>query len=204
LPKDSNPDGASFLDKGLGQVLGKAEENGKFKVPTLRNIALTGPYMHNGYFKTLRGVVDFYNSRDIKPVCANPMTSENDAHRQACWPPAETSANINQYGIGNLRLNANEVDDLVAFLGTLSDGYWQSPALRECLFNWAEGIYADFLSPAGAASQTLAPYVYRYYRNSNVYIGVSSDNNHVYYLGQSGGLQDLVDLSNWTNTAGCP
>lgn len=55
------------MDKGLGGAVKKREEDGKFKVPTLRNIALTAPYMHNGYFKTLRGVVAFYNDRDVRP-----------------------------------------------------------------------------------------------------------------------------------------
>jgi len=203
LPAEFNPDGLNFVDQGLGQVLGRHEQDGQFKVPTLRNIALTAPYMHNGYFKTLRGVVDFYNTRDVKPACQYPMTTEGDALRQACWPQVETPANVNREELGNLRLSASEVDDLVAFLGTLSDGYWQSPALRECLFNWAEGAYAGLFAPAGAASQTQAPYTYRYYKDTQAYVGVSADSNQVYYQGPDGVLQDVGDLPAWLGKAGC-
>jgi cytochrome c peroxidase len=48
-----NPAGLAFVDRGLGAVVKDAAHDGKFRVPTLRNVALTGPYMHNGVFKTL-------------------------------------------------------------------------------------------------------------------------------------------------------
>jgi cytochrome c peroxidase len=82
--------------------------DGKFRVPTLRNVALTGPYMHNGVFKTLFQVVAFYNTRDV-----------------ARWPAPEVPANVNREELGNLRLSNQEVEDLVAFLRTLTDG-WKS------------------------------------------------------------------------------
>ncbi|MEM7029083.1 MAG: cytochrome c peroxidase [Chloroflexota bacterium] len=50
-----------FADNGLGDVTGDPDDNGKFKVPSLRNVALTGPYMHDGRFNTLEEVIDFYN-----------------------------------------------------------------------------------------------------------------------------------------------
>ena len=50
-----------FTDKGLGGVTGKATDNGKFRAPTLRNITLTAPYMHDGRFQTLEEVIDHYN-----------------------------------------------------------------------------------------------------------------------------------------------
>lgn len=49
------------LDSGLEAVTGKSEDKGKFKAPTLRNIALTAPYMHDGRFNTLEEVLDHYN-----------------------------------------------------------------------------------------------------------------------------------------------
>jgi cytochrome c peroxidase len=101
-----NPAGAAWVDHGLGGVLGLASEDGKFKVPTLRNIALTAPYMHNGYFTDLRSVVNFYNTRDVAP-----------------WPAPEVADTVNHEELGNLGLNEQEVEDLVAFLYTLSDGY---------------------------------------------------------------------------------
>lgn len=123
LPKAYNPDGWSFVDKGLGGALGLATENGKFKVPTLRNIAVTGPYMHNGYFRTLKGVVDFYNTRDVKRACRSPWTTEAVAKGLNCWPAAEVADNVNADELGNLGLSDREVDDIVAFLRTLTDGW---------------------------------------------------------------------------------
>lgn len=52
--------GVSFQDEGLGAVTGKAEDRGKFRTPTLRNVALTAPYMHDGSKRTLYDVVEFY------------------------------------------------------------------------------------------------------------------------------------------------
>ncbi len=51
----------SYKDAGRGAITGKPADYGKFKVPTLRNIALTAPYMHDGRFKTLEQVIDFYS-----------------------------------------------------------------------------------------------------------------------------------------------
>jgi cytochrome c peroxidase len=123
LPPELNPDGFDFVDKGLGAFVKDSAQNGKFKVPSLRNIARTAPYMHNGYFKTLRGVVDFYNSRDIKPACKDPLTPEAQALADGCWPAAEVAENVNHAELGDLGLTDREVDDLVAFLRTLTDGY---------------------------------------------------------------------------------
>ena len=106
LAREFNPDGIHFVDLGLGGVINKNSENGKFKVPSLRNIAKTSPYLHNGIFKTIRQVVVFYNTRDVGP-----------------WPPPEFSPNINRDELGDLNLSEQEVDDIVAFLLTLTDGY---------------------------------------------------------------------------------
>ena len=76
-------------------------------------------------------------------------------------------------------------------------------AAAECLFNWAEKNYPSLFGPAGALTQNSAPYTYRYYTNTRSYLGVSSDNNHVYYLGSDGSLQDEGDLSGWLTTSGC-
>lgn len=56
--------GKDLKDKGLAGITGKAEDEGKFKVPGLRNIIKTAPYMHNGMFKTLREVIEYYNNPD--------------------------------------------------------------------------------------------------------------------------------------------
>jgi len=127
MPAQHNPDGLNFVDIGLGNVVLRPYVRGQFKAPTLRNIAVTGPYMHNGYFKTLKGVVDFYNTRDVRPTCTDPFTPEAKAQRQGCWPVAESPDTLNLVDMGNLGLSAQDVDDIVAFLGTLTDG-WTPPA----------------------------------------------------------------------------
>lgn len=101
---------ANDVDLGLGGALNDSAEDGKFKVPTLRNVAKTAPYGHNGYFATLDDIVDFYNTRD-----------------DGSWPDPEVAANMNELELGNLGLTEEEVDAIVAFLITLSDG------LVECL-----------------------------------------------------------------------
>ncbi len=107
MPPEYNPDGDKFIDRGLGPIVGKPSEDGKFKVPTLRNIGKTAPYMHNGAFVTLREVVEFYNTRDVKPQLG----------------PPEVAENVNTTDLGNLLLNEQDVDDLIAFMMTLTDGY---------------------------------------------------------------------------------
>ena len=118
--KQFNPQGARFVDKGLGGFVKQRAEDGKFKVPTLRNIAKTAPYMHNGYFRTLRGVVAFYNDRDVRPACVGEL-SEAEALQKGCWPQSEVRRNLNTEEMGKLGLTEQEVDDIVAFMQTLND-----------------------------------------------------------------------------------
>lgn len=101
---------ADSVDLGLGAIIGKKEENGKFRVPTLRNIELTAPYGHNGYFRTLEEIVHFYNVRDVS----------NE------FPLAEYPATVNKDELGNLELTIEEEADIIAFLKTLTDGYQKS------------------------------------------------------------------------------
>ncbi|MGV6846785.1 MAG: cytochrome-c peroxidase [Marinibacterium sp.] len=134
-PARFNPAGADFVDLGLGAYLRTDPlydemapgQDGKQKVPTLRNVAKTiaqdipRAYMHNGYFKTLEGVVKFYNKRDVWPRCASDMVTEAEALAQKCWPAPEVAANVNADELGDLKLTDAEEAALVAFLGTLSD-----------------------------------------------------------------------------------
>ena len=129
---------SSWADSGMGGFLATrtdyatyAEANmGKHKVPTLRNVGL-GPegvvkaYGHNGYFKTLEGIVHFYNTRDVLPKCPGDGTpyTEAQALDANCWPAPEVEANLNTRELGNLGLSADEEAAIVAFLKTLSDGY---------------------------------------------------------------------------------
>ena len=127
-----------WLDEGLGGFLasrpewaGMAEEHkGSQKVPTLRNVDLrpdgsfTKAFAHNGYFKSLKGIVHFYNTRDVKPVCPDPFTSEADALAQNCWPEPEFEDSVNDDELGDLKLTGEQEDAIVEFLKTLSDGYF--------------------------------------------------------------------------------
>ncbi len=107
-----------------------AEENvGKHKVPTLRNAdkrpseGFAKAYGHNGYFKSLKGIVHFYNTRDVKPRCTDPFTLEADALAMGCWPEPEVPEEVHDEQLGNLHLTDAQEDAIVAFLKTLSDGY---------------------------------------------------------------------------------
>jgi cytochrome c peroxidase len=106
LPSELNPHGVDYVDLGLGPVVGDPELNGFFRVPTLRNVALTPPYMHNGVFHTLYQSVSFYNSRDVAP-----------------WPAPEVATMVNRDEMGELGLTPQEMESIVAFLRTLTDGY---------------------------------------------------------------------------------
>ncbi len=102
----------AFLETTAGDKLGHdysafaADAYGAFKVPTLRNLTLTAPYGHNGYFATLKDIVHFYNTRDVPA---------------ANWPAPEVGQNVNVTELGNLGLTKAEESDLVAFLKTLTD-----------------------------------------------------------------------------------
>jgi cytochrome c peroxidase len=76
-------------------------------------------YMHNGYFKALKEVVHFYNTRDVLPKCKPRESGE----RVTCWPESENATNLNRKQLGDLKLTDQEEDALVAFLQTLTDGY---------------------------------------------------------------------------------
>jgi cytochrome c peroxidase len=102
----------SAPDLGLGGVMNDPLENGKFKVMTVRNIGLSGPYAHNGYFMTLKEIVHFYNTRDVP-----------GANEGMNWPPPEYSDTVNFDELGNLGLSDKDEDALVEFMKTLSDGY---------------------------------------------------------------------------------
>ena len=74
----------------------------------------------------------------------------------------------------------------------------------ECLFNWAEINYPALFAPAGSPSAVWSNYIYRYYSATNVYLGISSIDNHVYYQGPDSNLLDEGPLSDWLPKASCP
>ena len=134
---DFNPDGKGWIDLGLGGFLETRddyaqfakESYGKQKVPTLRNVdkrpyfRFTKAYMHNGYFKSLKTVVHFYNTRDTKERCDDPFTTEEEALEMDCWPEPEVAVNVNSKELGDLGLSGKQERAIVAFMKTLSDGY---------------------------------------------------------------------------------
>lgn len=103
------------VDFGLGTITGDSKDNGKFKTPHLRDIALTPPYMHNGILKTLKEVVQFYNTRDIPGM----------------WPPPEVPENLDSKFLGDLNLTDEEEDAVVAFMMTFTDGFVLPAAVKK-------------------------------------------------------------------------
>ena len=77
----------------------------------------------NGYFKSLKEIVHFYNTRDLKQYCEK---SKEPRAGVNCWPAPEVAENINTEELGNLSLNDIEEQALVAFMKTLSDN-WTPP-----------------------------------------------------------------------------
>lgn len=129
IPDNQDP---SYFDLGLCQAPDIASKTpdgvavaslcGAFKVPTLRNVAVTGPYFHNGRFDNLRDVVKFYVTRDTNPELWYPAGTKFDDL------PPDDRINVNQVEVPYDRLpgeaphlNDAEIDDVVAFLGALTD-----------------------------------------------------------------------------------
>lgn len=106
LPKHPSQLGMP-VDSGLGLFeIRDPLEIGRFKTPTLRNVAISAPYMHNGMFTTLEEVMEFYNERDINPKFI-----------------PEYKETMNTEDLGNLKLTQKEISAIIAFLHTLTDGY---------------------------------------------------------------------------------
>ena len=93
-------DNEPFIDLGRSKVTSEASDNGKFKTPTLRNIEMSAPYMHDGRFATLEEVVEHYNSGGKYSTTVDPL--------------------MKKLGVG-LQLTNQEKKDLVSYLKTLTD-----------------------------------------------------------------------------------
>jgi cytochrome c peroxidase len=161
-PLGYNPLGLAYIDLGLGDYLYPAKGlpagnigpgsngqgdflfvNGTFKVPTLRNVdkrpnaTFVKAYMHNGYFKSLKDIVHFYNTRNLTTLSGEVIdftTSQPYASLKGkpLWPPPEYLSSVTMQNaeglsgrVGNLGLTEQDENDIVAFLKTLSDGYTQ-------------------------------------------------------------------------------
>jgi cytochrome c peroxidase len=131
-----NPEGEARIDHGVGGFLGSNRNpnkqwavmaqrfDGSVRVPTLRNVDMrprsdfVKAYTHNGYLKSLKEVLHFYNTRDVLPRCQG----DNDPREKTgCWPAPEVAANVDST-VGKLGLTDREEDQIVAFLRTLTDG----------------------------------------------------------------------------------
>jgi cytochrome c peroxidase len=147
-----NPSGFHFLDLGLGLFLKSLSgnnpdsdwiqfaptSNGQMQTATARNAAMTPPgcttepgqgklfqkaFFHNGYIKSLKELVHFYNTRDKYAYavqsghCPAGTTEKVD-----CWPQPEVPQNVDRT-FGNLGLTDKEETQIVVFLQTLTDGY---------------------------------------------------------------------------------
>ena len=142
--------------------------DGQFQVSSLRDVASAppqcptteapGPYFqkeffHNGYFKSLKQIVHFYNTRD---KYAYPVTSGHcppgTTEKVDCWPMPEVQNNIDMTS-GNLGLSDKEEDQIVSFLQTLSDGY-AKPYPNSDVFS---GVCMTGGSAATQGNQTLIP-----------------------------------------------
>lgn len=144
LPPKWNPDGADWIDPGLGGFLATtaglgetgfardytaeaAANLGKHRTPTLRNVDkrptadFVKAYGHNGHFKSLAEIVHFYNLRDVLPICDIPDPPTDSMGGATCFDPPEVAENINVTDMGNLGLTPQEGMAIIQFLKTLSD-----------------------------------------------------------------------------------
>jgi cytochrome c peroxidase len=143
----ANPAGRSFVDGALGSFLARGhplsqpsavdarwlplapENKGRFRVPTLPNVdkrpypEFVKAYGHNGYFKSLKAIVHFYNTRDVLPRCGR----NDPGEMTTCWPAPESTDNMNASKVGHLGLIDDEENALVSFMETLTDGFMPRP-----------------------------------------------------------------------------
>lgn len=123
-----------YFDLGLcaqpgGQLAARGDLCGAFKVPSLRNVALRQALFHNGHFKTLKDALAFYVQRDTNPEKFYPRRSDGTVDKFDDLPQAY-KANVNTSEAPYDRqagdapaLSDAEIDDVIAFLQTLTDGW---------------------------------------------------------------------------------
>ncbi len=100
---DSATSIGQFIDGGRGEITGITEDYGRFRDPSMRNVALTAPYMHDGRFATLQQVVDFYSEGNKQSPTIDPIMLK----------PSHAN--------GGVHLNANDKQALIDYLNTLTD-----------------------------------------------------------------------------------
>lgn len=129
--RNADPDfyDLGLCDRATGDLKDRTDLCGAFKVPSLRNVTMRRAYFHNGHFTDLREVIRFYVERDIHPekwYGRNPDGSVNKFDDL----PAAYKANVNTEEVPYDRspgdspaLNDEEIEDVLAFLRTLNDGW---------------------------------------------------------------------------------
>lgn len=133
-PELRQNDDSGFYDLGLcaregGDLAARADLCGLFKVPSLRNVALRQAYFHNGRFKTLKDVLAFYVQRDTNPEKWYPVNGDGSVQKFDDLPERyRRNVNVTEVPYNRQRgdapaLSDDEIDDVIAFLKTLSDGY---------------------------------------------------------------------------------
>ncbi|TNJ41651.1 cytochrome-c peroxidase [Phaeobacter sp. B1627] len=122
--RQENGVGADWVDNGLfdNPLVKDPAQRGKFKTPTLRNVAVTGPYMHNGVFQDLRTVIVFYNKYNSAAEAAR-INPETGMEWGAAPVPETLSTTELTHGPA---LDARRIDALVAFLETLTDSRYET------------------------------------------------------------------------------
>lgn len=125
---------SNYFDLGLcgpfrRDMTGRTDLCGAFKVPTLRNVAVGGPYFHNGRFATLKEALRFYVRRDTDPEEWYPRLPDGSIDKFDDLPQAwrknvnTTEVPYNRKAGDAPALSDSEIDDLIAFLTTLNDGW---------------------------------------------------------------------------------
>ncbi len=111
----------------------RREYCGFFRSPTLRNSAIREAFFHNGVFHSLREVLEFYNERDLHPEKFYPRNPDGSVHAFDDMPPGfpdnvDHDPPLDRKPGAEPALTPADIDDLIAFLGTLTDGYSQAGA----------------------------------------------------------------------------
>jgi len=109
-------------DLGLGALLGDETADGKFKTPTLRNVAITSPYMHNGVFTDLETVIAFYGHQRL--LSSGQEDASTNPETQEAWRAPEVDRNLSALELANGNkdlLDPENIEALVCFLLSLTD-----------------------------------------------------------------------------------
>jgi len=137
IPANADP---NYFDLGLcgpirTDLSRRKEYCGLFMTPTLRNVALRQSFFHNGVFHSLRQAVEFYATRETDPAHWYPRNTDGSVRKYDDLPP-QYAGNVNREPPFDRKqgqkpaLDAREIDDIVSFLKTLTDGYAPAEAAR--------------------------------------------------------------------------